>query len=176
MAIKISNNIILIGFMGVGKGRTGRELALLTGRYTVDTDDLIESLTKTKIRNIFAAHGETYFRKIEQQTANWLQKNVTSTIVSTGGGFFMVKNINQLGRIVYLHSSVEGIISTINNHPKAKKKIKKRPLLQNIEQAKILYQTRLPLYRKVADYEINVEGKEIAEVTKEIIKSIRVTH
>jgi len=166
----VAKNLLLIGFMGVGKGRTARELAALTGRYAVDTDDMIESLTKTKIRKIFATLGEASFREIEQQTANWLEINVRSTIVSTGGGFFMVNNIKKLGRVIYLHSSVEGIISAINVHPNGEHKIKKRPLLQNLEQAQILYQNRLPLYRKAADYEVNVEGKEIAEVAREIVK------
>jgi shikimate kinase len=169
----MAKNIILIGFMGVGKGRTARELASLTGNFAVDTDDLIESLTKTKIRQIFSTRGEAFFRKIEQQTADWLKKNVSSTIVSTGGGFFMVNNIKKLGRVVYLHSSVEGIISSIESHPKAEKKIKKRPLLQDLGQARKLYKARLPLYRKAADYEINVEGKEIAAVAREILEHIR---
>ena len=40
----MAENIILIGFMGVGKGRVARTLAAGTGRYTVDTDDLIETM------------------------------------------------------------------------------------------------------------------------------------
>ncbi|MGB3211322.1 MAG: shikimate kinase [Desulforhopalus sp.] len=163
-------NIILIGFMGVGKGRTARELSQLTGRLMVDTDNIIESFTKKKIRVIFADQGEAAFRAMERQTANWLQHHVTNTIVATGGGFFMVKNIRKLGRIIYLHSSVEGIIATIHNHPNAAKKIKKRPLLQNLNAARELYSRRLPLYRKAADHEINVEGKDIRAVAEEIAR------
>ena len=164
----MSENIILIGFMGVGKGRTARELSHLTGRFAVDTDNMIESLTKNKIRNIFADQGEAAFRKMEQQTADWLKRHVTRTIVSTGGGFFMVKNIHKLGRVIYLHSSVEGIITAIQKHPNAAGKIKKRPLLKDLDAAKKLYYRRLPLYRKAADHEINVEGKNIKAVAKEI--------
>lgn len=165
----MSKNIILIGFMGVGKGRTARELSLLTGRFALDTDSMIESLAKKKIRNIFADQGEAAFREMEQQAANWLRRNVTSTIVSTGGGFFMVKNIHKLGMVIYLHSSIEGIITAIQNHPNAARKIKKRPLLQDIEAAKELYYRRLPLYRRAADHEINIEGKDIKAVAKKIV-------
>jgi len=154
--------------MGVGKGRTARELSNLTGRFAVDTDNMIESLTKNKIRNIFADQGEAAFRKLEQQTADWLKRHVTKTIVSTGGGYFMVKNIHKLGRVIYLHSSVEGIITAIQKHPNAARKIKKRPLLKDLDAAKNLYYRRLPLYRKAADHEINVEGKDIKAVAKEI--------
>ena len=165
----MSKNIILIGFMGVGKGRTARALAAKTGMYTVDTDDLIETMVKMKIRNIFAEHGEPYFRQLEQRTADWLKKNVKRTIVSTGGGFFQVDNINKLGRVVYLHSSVEGIFRAVMQHPKAKKKIRKRPLLQDLDQAQALFEQRLPLYRKVADIEIFMEGRDINEVADELL-------
>lgn len=161
-------NIILIGFMGVGKGRTARALSDQTGMYTVDTDDLIETMTKMKIRNIFKQYGEPSFRGLEQKTAHWLEKHVRASIVSTGGGFFMVGNIKKLGRIVYLHSSLEGILDRISQHPKGKKKIKKRPLLQDLKKARALYETRLPLYRGAADYEIKVESMDIEAVAAEI--------
>jgi len=161
---KMAKNLILIGFMGVGKGRVARALAARSGRYTIDTDDLIETMLKMKIRTIFAEHGEAYFRSLEQQTAEWLEKNVRRTIVSTGGGFFQVKNISRLGKVVYLHSSIEGILETIRKHPKGEKKIKKRPLLQDLDKARALFEQRLPLYRKVADLEVSVEGYQIEEV------------
>ncbi|MCG8614763.1 MAG: shikimate kinase [Desulfobacterales bacterium] len=165
----MTDNIVLIGFMGVGKGRTARTLAELTGRFAIDTDDMIESMVKMKIRKIFAKQGEASFRQLEQRAADWLETRVTGTVVSTGGGFFMVNNIRRTGRVIYLHSTVESIISAIKNHPKAEKKIKKRPLLQDLGKAKELYAQRLPLYREAADHEIVVEGREIHEVAQEII-------
>ena len=165
----MKDNIVLIGFMGVGKGRTARELASFTGQFSVDTDDLIESLTKMKIRKIFATHGETHFRQLELRTASWIETNVTNSIVSTGGGFFKVSNINNLGRVIYLHASLESIISRIKSHPNGEKKIKKRPLLGNLETARSLYRERLPLYRAVADHECDVEGKSPEDVVKEIL-------
>jgi len=168
-----ADNIILIGFMGVGKGRTARALAEKTGRYTVDTDDLIETMVKMKIRDIFAIHGEPYFRDLEQRTADWLRKNVRKTIVSTGGGFFQVRKLRKLGQVIYLHSSVEAILEAIMQHPKARKKIKKRPLLQDLDQARKLYDSRLPAYRKVADLEIDVQNRDINEVAELIMTHLR---
>jgi shikimate kinase len=165
---EVAKNIILIGFMGVGKGRTARALAKETGRFALDTDDLIESSLKTKIRSFFAEQGETAFRQVEQQVASWLEHQVDGSIVSTGGGFFMVNNIRRLGRIVYLHSSLKGILATLKRHPNAKQKIKKRPLLQDLAQAKELYRARLPLYRERADIEIDVEGRKTSEIAEEI--------
>jgi len=90
----MNENIVLIGFMAVGKGRTARALSKLTGRFCVDTDDLIESLVKMKIKKIFEAWGEPHFRELEKQTGQWLANNVRSTVISTGGGFFTVENLN----------------------------------------------------------------------------------
>ncbi|MCW5213188.1 shikimate kinase [Desulfobulbus sp. TB] len=169
----MADNIILIGFMGVGKGRTARVLAEQTGRCAVDTDDLIESMVNKKIRTLFAEQGEAAFRLVEQKIADWLEYHVHGTVVSTGGGFLKVKNINRLGRVVYLHSTVEDIYNTLCQHPNAKKKIKKRPLLTNLKQAEQLFQERLPQYRQIADVEIVVTGKTSLEVADEIIKYLR---
>lgn len=165
---QVANNILLIGFMGVGKGRTARALAAELGCLSIDTDDLIESFTKSKIRDIFARQGEVAFRGLERQVAAWLEAQVQQTIVSTGGGFFMVENLRQIGTVVYLHSSLKGILAAINKHPQAAQKIKKRPLLQDKEKAKALYAQRLPLYLQVADYTVDVEGRRSSEVAREI--------
>ena len=55
------NNIILIGFMGVGKGTIARALFKSSGRFSIDTDDLIESITKKKIKTIFTKEKDTLF-------------------------------------------------------------------------------------------------------------------
>ncbi len=164
----MSDNIVLIGFMGVGKGRTARTLATASGRFAIDTDDLIESFLKTKIRRFFSEQGEAAFRQVEQQVANWLERGVSNTIISTGGGFYKVDNLSRLGRVIYLHSSVKGILAAINQHPRGAKKIKKRPLLHDLDKAKALFHDRLPLYRKAADFEINVEGRGVSDVVAEI--------
>ena len=165
----MAGNIILIGFMGVGKGRTARALAERTGMFTVDTDDLVETVVNKKIRKIFKLQGEPYFRELEQKTADWLQNNVSNTIVSTGGGFYKVKNLGKGDHVVYLHSSLEKILAAILSHPKATKKIKKRPLLQDMESAGRLYDERLPLYREVSHLEVNVEDKTPEDVAGEIV-------
>jgi len=168
----VKENIVLIGFMGVGKGRTARELADRTGMFAVDCDDLIESYANMKVKDIFEQFGEKRFRELERDVALWLEKSVYNTIVSTGGGFFKVPNINQIGKVVYLHGEFDAIIKEISGHPNAKKKIKKRPLLQNIEQAKTLYNDRLKLYKQAADIIVNVDGRDEQDIAKEIIKKL----
>lgn len=168
----MKKNIVLIGFMGVGKGRTARSLAEKTGMFAVDCDDLIESFSNRKIKNIFAESGEQVFRDLERKVAEWLSKSVKATIISSGGGFYKVPKLNKIGHVVYLHGEFDNIIQGILSHPNAKKKIKKRPLLQDLEQAKKLYKERLSVYRKVADLEVNVDNKDIEEICQEIVEGL----
>ena len=159
--------------MGVGKGTIARELIKQTGQFGVDCDDLIESMENRKIKTIFEKDGEKYFRKIEKQTAIWLEKNVTNTIISTGGGFYKVKNLNKIGKVIYLQSSFEGIIERIKAQPNAEAKFKKRPLLNDMKKAKALFNERTPLYEEKADIIINVEKTDLNTIIDNIMEKIK---
>lgn len=165
-------NIVLIGFMGVGKGRTARAIARATGRYALDCDDLIESYANKKIRKIFQEEGEQAFRLLERKTAEWLQNHAYGAVISTGGGFIGVPNISQIGTLVYLHSEFDWIMQSIKAHPNAQKKMKKRPLLKDLDAAKFLYEKRLPMYRQLAQMEVNVTNRQIEGVAKDIITGL----
>ena len=166
------NNIILIGFMGVGKGTVARALVKKSNMFAIDTDDLIESMENRKIKKIFEMEGEPYFRALEKKTALWLQKSVNNTIISTGGGFYKQENINKIGKVVYLKSSFQGILDRINEAPNAANKLKKRPLLQNMEEAIKLYNLRASEYEKVAHIVVDVEKKDLKDIVKEILGQI----
>ena len=163
------NNIILIGFMGVGKGTIARALVKESSMFAIDTDDLIESMENRKIKKIFASDGEPYFRNLEKKTALWLEGNVKNTIISTGGGFFKQENIQNIGTIVYLKSSFEGFLKRIKKSPNAKNKLNKRPLLKNKKDALKLFNDRNSQYEKVANVVVDVENKDIDLIVKEIL-------
>ena len=109
-----NENIILIGFMGVGKGTVARALVKQSDYFAVDTDDLIESLENKKIKKIFEQNGEPYFRSLEKKCALWCEHNITKSIISTGGGFYKQENIKKIGRVIYLQSTFEKILEGIN--------------------------------------------------------------
>lgn len=196
------NNIILIGFMGVGKGTVARamvkeaeedgkleevginshfqeeekleEVGLASHfQYAIDTDDLIESMENRAIKKIFAVEGEAYFRNLEKKTALWLESSVDNTIISTGGGFYRQENLKNIGTIIYLKSSFEGILKRIKKAPNAKNKLKKRPLLQNKKEAMKLYDTRVKEYERVADIIVDVENRDLKLIVKEILGQIK---
>jgi shikimate kinase len=83
-----------------------------------------------------------------------------------------VPNLNQIGLVVYLHSDFDAILSAIRADPNAEKKIKKRPLLQDMKAARKLFEKRLPLYRKCADVEVYMAERPIARVAEEILERI----
>jgi len=170
--INMKKNIILIGFMGVGKGTVARVFASEYDTYAIDTDDLIESLENRKIKEIFESEGEEYFRALEAKTANWLKKSVQNAIISTGGGFYKQKKLNDIGKVVLLDASFDAIYERILAHPNAKRKLQKRPLFQDTKKAKALYKERTDGYKEVADLIVNVEGKTPQEIAKEIYKKV----
>ena len=161
-----------MGFMGVGKGSLARELAKLTDRITIDTDDIIESMENTKIKKIFEKEGEAYFRDCETKISRWLEKSVKDTIISVGGGFYHANNLQEIGHVIYLESSFDDILERISSFDNAEKKLKKRPLLQDMKKAKKLIKERHPKYLKCTDTVIQAANKTSLQLAKEIKEKI----
>jgi len=166
------NNIVLIGFMGVGKGSIAREVIKHSDYIAIDTDDLIESMENKRVKNIFKYEGEAYFRKLEKDISLWLEKSVNNTLISTGGGFYKVENLKKIGTIVLLDSPFDDIIKRIKKHPNSASKLKKRPLLNDLKKAKELYKLRRPEYLALADVVIDVTNKSAPECSKELLKKV----
>jgi len=166
----MKKNIILIGFMGVGKGTTARAYANKYKCFNIDTDDLIESKENEKIKNIFNEHGEKYFRNLEQECADWIENSVDNSLISCGGGFYKINNINKLGTIVLLDASFDWIYNRLSTADNAKAKLKKRPLFSDLTKAEMLYNERQDKYKEIANIIINVEEKDLKEIVKEIHK------
>ncbi len=167
----MKKNIVLIGFMGIGKGTTARAFAKKYDIYNIDTDDLIESKENKEITKIFEKKGEAYFRSKEQETADWIVKCVRGTLISCGGGFYKVNNLKETGTVVLLHASFDWISHRLKNSKNAEAKLAKRPLFFDEEKARGLYKERESQYLQVADIVISVENKTIKEIIKEIAKS-----
>src|SRR5215204_1638786 len=59
--------IVLVGLMGAGKSTVGRRLAARLALPFKDADQEIEAAAGMSIPDIFAAHGEAYFRDGERR-------------------------------------------------------------------------------------------------------------
>ena len=159
--------------MGVGKGTTARAFTKKYGTYIIDTDDLIESKEKKEVKKIFAKKGEAYFRAQEQETANWIEKCVTGTLISCGGGFYKVDNLKKLGTVVLLDASFEWIHNRLKTAKNAENKLAKRPLFSQEEEARKLYEEREKAYKKLADVVIDVESLTLDEQIAQIAKKCK---
>lgn len=144
-------NIILCGFMGSGKTTVGQELAKIMGRKFVDTDELIEREQGVAIKAIFTVHGEDYFRDLEFACCQNIS-DMKNCVVSTGGGALTfprnVDALKQGGKIVFLDADFDVICDRIGNS-------KTRPLFQDREKARQLYNERKSKYLSAADYVID---------------------
>lgn len=159
-------NIVLCGFMGSGKTVVGNELSKIMGRKFVDTDELIEQEQGVAIKAIFATHGEDYFRDLEFECCKKVSE-LKNCVVSTGGGALTFeRNVEALknnGKIVFLDASFNVICDRIGNS-------NNRPLFQDREKARALYDERKSKYLHAADYVVNGDmsarktAMEIAEM------------
>jgi shikimate kinase len=81
-------SIVLVGMMGAGKSSVGRRLATRLGLTFVDADTEIEAAAGMSIADIFAAHGEAYFRSGEARVIARLLEGGPQ-VMATGGGAIM---------------------------------------------------------------------------------------
>lgn len=81
------DKIYLVGFMASGKSSVARALAARLGWQSEDIDDLIERRERLTIADIFAKHGEAYFRGVEREILRLVQP-LRHVVVATGGGTF----------------------------------------------------------------------------------------
>lgn len=87
-------NIVIMGPKGAGKSSTGRLLAEKTGCPVIDTDTLTEDLHEQRdghrlsCREIYAEHGEAFFRSIEREAA-LIAAQHDWYIVVTGGSIML---------------------------------------------------------------------------------------
>src|SRR5258706_3866912 len=77
-------SIVLVGMMGAGKSTIGRRLAARLRLPFLDADIEIEAAASMTIPEIFAAHGEPYFRDGEARVIARLLDNGPAVIADIG--------------------------------------------------------------------------------------------
>jgi shikimate kinase len=84
-----ARSIVLVGMPGSGKSSVGRRLAAKLGLPFVDADAKIEEAAGgMSIADIFATHGESYFRAGEARVIARILEGGRQ-VLATGGGAFM---------------------------------------------------------------------------------------
>ena len=148
--------ITLIGMPGSGKSCLGKALSSKSKVKLVDSDKLIESIHKRKLQDIIDTDGVEAFRKIEEETLLSLDPE-DDIILSTGGSaVYSSKAMEYLatkGKILYLYCSYETIKERIGDFSK------RGVVLKPGQDLLGLYNERVPLYEKYADFTVNCDGK-----------------
>ena len=166
--IKLKKNLVLTGMMGVGKTTIGKKLAERISYEFVDIDKLIESKEGFSITQIFKNKGESYFRKIENETT-LKQLKRDSLIISLGGGAFLNRSIR---RAVKKKSVSFWLDVEVNELIKRLKKTRKRPMLlkKNLDvTVKKIYLNRKKTYNE-ADHRIKCTSISPEKVINTIIE------
>lgn len=159
-------NIILSGFMGCGKTTIGRRLASVLQMKFVDMDLYIEKKTGLTVSEIFAQHGEAYFRALETETVRELSKE-KHYVIATGGGTLMRReNMDEFhrggGKIYYLSVPLAALKERLKND-------KRRPLLQTPDRNAVierLLEERTPQYLASADVVVDAGAPTIVVVRR----------
>jgi shikimate kinase len=150
------NSLVLIGLMGAGKSAVGRRLAASLNLPFTDADSEIEAAAGQSIAEIFAEHGEAYFRTGERKVIARLLENGPQ-VLATGGGAYMDPEtraaVKEHGISIWLKASLRVLMKRVGRRDN-------RPLLQvdNPETVmKKLMAERNPVY---AEADITVESKD----------------
>jgi shikimate kinase len=163
-------SLVLVGLMGCGKTSVGRRLASELALPFVDADDEIETAAGKTIMEIFADHGEQYFRDGERRVIARLL-NGGPQVLSTGGGAFMNPETRQRvktqGVSIWLRAELPLLMRRVM-------KRENRPLLLNANPEAVmrdLMKVRYPVYGE-ADIAIDSRDVPHAVIVSEVLDAL----
>jgi shikimate kinase len=150
-------NIVFIGFMGSGKTSIGRLVAKKLGFQFVDTDAVVVERAGLQVPEIFARHGEAWFR--DQETSALESMAILNrSVISTGGGIVLrAENrslLQDLGFVVWLTASEEVIFDRVSRN-------KRRPLLQTADPRQTVQELlaqRQEFYQSASRFTLDTTG------------------
>jgi len=162
--------VVLVGLMGAGKTSVGRRLADKLGIPFVDADHEIEAAAGKPIKEIFADHGEPYFREGERRVIQRLLGN-GAQVLATGGGAYMNDEtragIADHGISVWLKASLPLLMKRVA-------KRQDRPLLQADDPEQVmrtLMDMRYPVYA-LADVTVESRDVQHGQMVNDVIRAL----
>jgi shikimate kinase len=165
-----NRTVVLVGMMGAGKTSVGRRLAEKLGFAFVDADHEIEAAAGKSVPDIFADHGEAYFREGEKRVIARLLEN-PSQVLATGGGAFI--NPETRARIkdqavsVWLKADLALLMKRISRRDN-------RPLLQVDDPEAVLRNLIAARYPVYAEADFTVESRDVqhSQMVNDVIRTI----
>jgi shikimate kinase len=160
-----ADKLYLVGFMGAGKTMVARALASRLGWQAVDIDEAIEARERLTIAEVFARHGEPYFRSVEQAV---LLEQVASRhlVVATGGGTYADPQnralINSDGAAIWLDVPLDRLIARIPSDGR-------RPLAADRSGFERLYHQRRAAYQQ-AHVRLDAGGASVGALVEQLVE------
>jgi shikimate kinase len=154
-------SIVLIGLMGAGKTAVGRRLAARLDLPFIDADAEIEEAAGSTISEIFAEHGETYFRQGENKVIARLLRSGPQ-VLATGGGAYMNAetraNIEAHGISVWLKAELKVLLKRVHRR-------NNRPLLAGDDHETVMKKLMAERYPIYAEADLTVESRDVPHDT-----------
>jgi len=152
-----SRSIVLIGLMGAGKTAVGKRLAARLDLPFLDADHEIELAAGQTISEIFAEHGEPYFRSGEAKVIARLLGGGPE-VLATGGGAYMDAhtraNIKAQGISVWLKAELPVLLHRVRRRDH-------RPLLTAGTPEVVMRELMKRRYPVYAGADITVESRDV---------------
>jgi len=138
-----AEKVYLVGFMAAGKTTIAKALAKRLGWRAIDIDEAVEEREHLPVAEIFAKHGEPYFRMAERG-ALADQLGVRHAVVATGGGTFVDPQnramINADGLSIWLDIPLDRALARVPSDGR-------RPLAADRDSFERLYHARRAAYQ-----------------------------
>ena len=163
-----ADKIFLVGFMGSGKSTLARALAKRLDWRAVDVDEAIEAREHLAVSEIFARHGEGYFRSAERAV---LLECIgpRHLVVATGGGTFVDPSnraaINADGVSIWLDVPFDRVVTRVPSDGR-------RPLAADRGEFERLYQQRRGSYQ-LAHLRIDAGRSTVDAMVEQILDRLQ---
>ncbi len=156
--MKQGGPIVITGFMGSGKSKVARELALRRNVVMVDLDEWITTRLGHSPAQLINDHGERAFRHIETNALRELLRSGEAGVIALGGGAWIEEANRELIEqfsctSIWLDTPFEICWERIATSEED------RPLGRTREEAQARYDRRKPIY-KLATVHITVSSEE----------------
>ncbi|HZU37911.1 MAG TPA: shikimate kinase [Gemmataceae bacterium] len=164
-------NIFLVGYRATGKTTVAGRLAKLLGWAWCDADVILEQRAGRSIRQIFADEGEAGFRRRESEVlADLCQRD--RHVIATGGGIILAEanraRLRSAGLVVWLRADPATLWTRLSQDATT---AQRRPDLTvgGREEIEALLRQREPLYREVAEVDLDTVGRTPDDLAAAIV-------
>jgi XRE family aerobic/anaerobic benzoate catabolism transcriptional regulator len=167
--------VSLIGLRGAGKSTVGKDLARRLKRPFAELDGLIEDEVGLGLAEIFAIHGESYYRRLEREVLTQFVLGDTPAVLATGGSLVTDRTTFDLLKrstaTIWLRARPELHLERVSAQGDRRPMAGRADPLADLRS---LLREREPLYSE-ADITIDTTHLSIAEVASEAVRRLQET-